>query len=772
MNVFISWDGDHIGRQVGRASLHDDVEGLRRISQQIDHGNVIWKSWIESHGGSLVSMGGDEGRAEVPAAYLDELDKIRKQYQEAVGSTVSVGVGMKLSESDRALLAAKLRGGDRIEFYTDEVNEIVTEAEKRGQQTEENKIADEYLNKTELLIKTLKFKAAFRHPSGEVYDTGNCHRLDLLPSGWEENPGLVHGFIDEQGKFYDRKQALEALKRPDLRHLDSTDLEGGSVGAVGEPRFRGLSKIAMNPGAFAGVSAPSQATVDKPTPIQGEHSEAQVAADEQENSGQSPELTHAGDDFEQQFHDAARSQEQEDTQGHAQATKNIDDVKKKIVVALQMLKQQAPVMEQIKQTAPDAYQAMVGLAQAVIGLSREIQAASPVKKYEEEVEEILRKTERRNPRDMMVDAVRGALGAQVGHDCMGGDCYAGAEALYHLLGGNEAGWNPSVVNHQNVPHWYLKNRHSGTIIDPTANQREAPAPYDMGKAKSFVTALPSKRAGQVISKVLTQKREADAGEPMQKMAIADIPAGNKIPKASFDAPESYDYTHVLPENHRANGYSLSVERPKDDRGLIAAVLRHKSQKSHVGYLGARLDTRPGHIDVKNSHINEQHRGIGLGIPMYEALYAHAKHKMGITHAMGGEHSTSAGAVHQKLAAKHGMVYKPKKDFANEMPSSALNKPFDGRYEGYRYALKNELKAEKDPDDKYDAVEDGDLEKGGLPMPGASAHHHVVLPVGSTKDQKVKVQHPETGKAGWVSVQAGQVMSQDGHAISSRNPGGK
>ncbi len=69
----------------------------------------------------------------------------------------------------------------------------------------------------------------------------------------------------------------------------------------------------------------------------------------------------------------------------------------------------------------------------------------------------------------------------------------------------------------------------------------------------------------------------------------------------------------------------------------------------------------------------------------------------------------------------------------------------------------------------------------LPLPeNAPTHTTHEYPVGAVKDHsaqgtrdvgKVKVSH-ENGKTGWVSVRAGQVLSQDGHPISSRNPGGK
>lgn len=956
MNVFIAWDGDHIGRQVGRASLADDAEGLRRISQSIDLGNAVWKSWVESHGGSIVSMGGDEGRAEIPADYLDELPKIRDQYAGAVGSSVSVGIGNKLSEADRALVAAKLRGGDRIEFYTDEVNKLVEEARAKGEQTEEQKIADEYLTVGEIQKKfELTGHYSPKSDANVVYDMSIIDMVKAAP--------------------------------------------------------------AMHPGAFAGPQRPSAATVDKPTPIQGDHSAAAVAAAEQEASGVSPELTHAGRDFASEFHDAARSQEREDTEHEAAKTKNLDDVKKKIVVALTMLKQQAPAMEQVKQAMPDAYQAMMALAQAVIQLSQQLAPPQSMAKAEVIVKpsrakdamkdprglhvyrvqgindrgpyslegpsgaahmhwgipaertttegasqhglvkptvgnvqpgpildfdnhdwnflthnqkQVLRfgfespeharawfgpealermaqqgyhlqrvpaqriwrsKSGRQvvylpnettegfgksegdkcsacggpyheatghvhsdktrlcgtcakdyknwvkghtngrwggvkfydhaatsikgeetkkaeNPRDLMVNAVRGVLSRDLlkpshkdspekatGNSCTAGHCYAASEALHYMLGGKEAGWDPQVVHHEGGTHWYLKNRHSGRIIDPTADQFATPVPYHLGRTQAWVRHpsmqdIPSKRASQIIERVLSNgpmvglvKRElipeeesegeSEHIESMEKMAIADIKAGRKG-KSPEPWVDSWNYTHVLPPEHQKAGYTLHVERRHEAPNSLAAVLRTKKSakrtgmnRTHVGFIGA---TMPSHdtLEIKNAHIEPDHRGRGLGVPMYEALYAHAKHRLGLKQVVGKEHSTSANRVHLALSNKHGLGYKPAVDTGNRP-----EEPFDGRYYGYSYALKAELKAEHDPEDKYDAAGDGDLEKSGLPMPGTTHGHHLNLPVGSTVGNKVKVQHSD-GKKGWVQVGSGEIMSQDpsGHPISSRNPGGK
>ncbi|NDD53881.1 hypothetical protein EBZ39_08370, partial [bacterium] len=70
-----------------------------------------------------------------------------------------------------------------------------------------------------------------------------------------------------------------------------------------------------------------------------------------------------------------------------------------------------------------------------------------------------------------------------------------------------------------------------------------------------------------------------------------------------------------------------------------------------------------------------------------------------------------------------------------------------------------------------------IEKTDLPTSG---RHKLVLPPGSTittgpqgrkNAGKIKVQHGN-GKSSWVHVRSGQVLSEDGHAISSRNPKGR
>jgi hypothetical protein len=150
LTVYVAFDGDKIGRMVGRASLANQVDEVRRLSQAIDNANHIWASWALSTGGTVIQVAGDEGRLSVPASRLDELPALRTQYAEAVGATVSVGVGMELSEADKALMYAKIHGGDKVCFYTPDVDKEIEEVRSShgdSARDEVDKLAEEYLVK-------------------------------------------------------------------------------------------------------------------------------------------------------------------------------------------------------------------------------------------------------------------------------------------------------------------------------------------------------------------------------------------------------------------------------------------------------------------------------------------------------------------------------------------------------------------------------------------------------------------------------------------------
>lgn len=100
---------------------------------------------------------------------------------------------------------------------------------------------------------------------------------------------------------------------------------------------------------------------------------------------------------------------------------------------------------------------------------------------------------------LLVAAVRDCLTDDLLKPPFTGHCYVASEALYHLLGGKEAGYRPVNLRHENVSHWWLEGP-SG-VLDPTADQFQTPVPYEGGRGRGFLTKEPSKRAQKLIEAV-------------------------------------------------------------------------------------------------------------------------------------------------------------------------------------------------------------------------------------------------------------------------------
>lgn len=88
---------------------------------------------------------------------------------------------------------------------------------------------------------------------------------------------------------------------------------------------------------------------------------------------------------------------------------------------------------------------------------------------------------------------------------LSGHCYVASEALWYLLEDNSE-WKPMMAScydeGEKITHWWLENKITGEILDPTKEQYENESPpYLVGKGCGFLTKTPSKRAKIVIDRI-------------------------------------------------------------------------------------------------------------------------------------------------------------------------------------------------------------------------------------------------------------------------------
>lgn len=87
-----------------------------------------------------------------------------------------------------------------------------------------------------------------------------------------------------------------------------------------------------------------------------------------------------------------------------------------------------------------------------------------------------------------------------------GYCYVAAEVMWHLLGTED--WKPCMASYEDdrgkTSHWWLENKKTGLIVDPTKEQFTElgkEPPYKIGKGCGFLTQRPSKRANKVLDRI-------------------------------------------------------------------------------------------------------------------------------------------------------------------------------------------------------------------------------------------------------------------------------
>ncbi len=84
---------------------------------------------------------------------------------------------------------------------------------------------------------------------------------------------------------------------------------------------------------------------------------------------------------------------------------------------------------------------------------------------------------------------------------LSGHCYVATEALYHLLGDDKVNYIPSTLKIDDITHWFLKNKKTGEIIDPTKDQFDYPLDYSGSRNRFFLTNKPSKRTLILLNRI-------------------------------------------------------------------------------------------------------------------------------------------------------------------------------------------------------------------------------------------------------------------------------
>lgn len=385
-SLVLSWDADNAGRNIGQSILDNNVHSLAHYSKAIKDGNAMLVQWAQSHGGEIVSDGGDQGVAVFHESadmhsIMSELEHVRAEYQQIVGNSVTFGIGSDLSESGKALIAGKLMGKDMIVPYDEHVDQVLSDAHSHAQEghaTEDEEKQDEhYIN----------------HLMGDEDDDmqGEGHEDGLQTDDLEQDPsaeGLSGESATEMDGQHDEMQSQisDAIQEPgmgdeEMPAEDGYDLGEGSDQDEYQPEFEQtheapgeqedeMSMPMQDDGMQEGMPEMSdEMPVQKESTSEAEGEGQPDFQEEEPINIDLPEEAKKDEEMGDPESDAMMQMATEDSQ--------LDAMKDKVAQVLQAFKSKKETLEQLKQADPEAYQAMIEMLRAMIDMAQLMAPTSP-----------------------------------------------------------------------------------------------------------------------------------------------------------------------------------------------------------------------------------------------------------------------------------------------------------------------------------------------------------------------------------------------------------
>lgn len=121
MQVSVIWRVDGIDGRFATMFATGNVPELTKTSQLLNKASKDIGEYVISLFGHVILDGVWMGAFELPADKLQELAAIRDRYQSFTDMSLSMGVGLEICEAQQALEHSIRESGDRITFFTDDL---------------------------------------------------------------------------------------------------------------------------------------------------------------------------------------------------------------------------------------------------------------------------------------------------------------------------------------------------------------------------------------------------------------------------------------------------------------------------------------------------------------------------------------------------------------------------------------------------------------------------------------------------------------------------
>lgn len=530
------------------------------------------------------------------------------------------------------------------------------------------------------------------------------------------------------------------------------------------------------------AEGPIKPTVNSPATPVAEQGEPDVMSTDVGD----PEHTHAAKDFEQHLHDAAKKQDEEDQKQAQKTHQDAIKTRQQVAQVLQVMREQAPALEQIKGQAPKIYQSIMALTQQVIAMARLLNPdqSQPVQKSEELVKMAILDNKPGTP----IKHPHFKL-YSYDHLIPTGEKYSGYRMyVHHGKLDPEFPQEGQQLGVTLTHHGDLAGMANGSLkpdgLEVSSISLKDPH-KKMGLGSAMYEALMTHAAHNGVKTVFGYAHSSSAHAAHSRLAAKhgmDYQA-TPIPSMANKPDAPYD------EKYGPYSYTIKAEPPQgyvDDFSHVKAhVLRndpHASSLRGATKFGLQQikpeeyywPKEPMPFDPNDPNINAGPPASDSDVARYASQAQAGSVPPAVFGVKRGIKTLLLDGKHRRAAAQvagtplTGFIGIPKVD----KPEDYLEykKKPEGGYGQFNHKTGDWVKAEDEPSKKK-------IEKGGLPMPKASTKRHLHLPVGTTIEStgRFKVMTPtgekwKQGRMGVISSKQPETAAADwGHPTSSLRP---
>lgn len=373
--VYVSCNGDAVGEQIGNAIMSDDHQALAGLSRKFKDAHMSIEKWAQKKGGEIVASSGDEVIFSLPEEALGELESVKEAYAQASGTTLTIGIGQTISQASKALIYGKLNEKNQIVEYEPQMDDYIS-GEEEGESEDEIPSPDDidesasdqsHLNEgVDSEEESEDGTPQNEELEGDVDQVGvPADQVDEeYGSGEMEEEQLAHeqGMGEGEEFVHDAEENEEDEADPDIIEADA---EGDVLGDETPPFVNDESEAVQD-----SDNDLQELSEDDLAETGDDGIEGQEGFGEESEMGEEPmeegseDIGSEADEF---LHEMMHSNMDESGQDP-----ETDELKQKIFEALQSIKQNREVLEQIKVQNPDLYQGIIANIQSMIEMGKKL----------------------------------------------------------------------------------------------------------------------------------------------------------------------------------------------------------------------------------------------------------------------------------------------------------------------------------------------------------------------------------------------------------------